>query len=106
MARKALIETATGLVANVIEIEDGANWQPPAGQSLIDAANANPGDTWDGTQFVPRQPTAEEVAQQIKVQKRQKAKERAIAAIKANQTGAPWGQILYDLAVAQGWIEE
>lgn len=38
--------------------------------------------------------------------KREAAKERAIAAIRANQTGAPWGRILYDLAVAQRLIEE
>ena len=33
------------------------------------------------------------------------AKKRAVAAIKANATRAPWGRILYDLAIAQGWIE-
>lgn len=37
--------------------------------------------------------------------RREKARQRAIAAIKANQTSSPWGRILYDLAVAQGWIE-
>ncbi len=53
MARKALIEIATGKVVNVIELEDGANWQPPAGHYVQEALNASPGDTWDGTKFVP-----------------------------------------------------
>jgi len=37
--------------------------------------------------------------------KRQEAKERAIAAIKANAPASPWGKILKDLAVAQGLME-
>lgn len=36
---------------------------------------------------------------------REQARERAFAAIKANKGAAPWGAILYDLVVAQGWIE-
>ena len=37
--------------------------------------------------------------------KREVARARAVAAILANKSGAPWGAILYDLAVAQGLIE-
>lgn len=99
--RKALIETATGLVANVVELEDGANWQPPAGHHVRDADNASPGDTWDGVGFVPRPPSAEELA----TTKRKEARVRAMQAIKDNATQSPWGRLLYDLAVAQGWIE-
>lgn len=51
--RKALIETATGKVVNVIELEYGANWQPPQGCYVRDAQNASPGDTWDGSKFIP-----------------------------------------------------
>ena len=35
----------------------------------------------------------------------QATRERAIAAIKANQKVLPWGPILYDMAVALGLIE-
>jgi len=41
----------------------------------------------------------------ITANKRQEAKERAIAAIKANAPASPWGRILFDLAVAQGLME-
>ena len=101
MTRKALIETLTGRVDNIIELKDGAAWEAPPGYTTRDADNASPGDTWDGAKFIPRPPTAEEVANT----KREAAKQRAITAIKANKTGAPWGIILNDLAVAQGLIE-
>jgi len=51
--RKALIETKTGKVNNVIELGTGANWKPPIGHYIRDAANAGPGDTWDGKKFIP-----------------------------------------------------
>ena len=54
--RKALIEIASGLVVNLIELEDGANWKPPAGYAVIDASSGNPGDLWDGTKFVKPPP--------------------------------------------------
>lgn len=40
-----------------------------------------------------------------KAQKQQEAFKRATDAIKANATAAPWGRILNDLAIGQGWIE-
>ena len=55
--RQAIIETATGKVVNVIELEPGAAWTPPAGHTVRLAATASPrsvagpGDTWDGTRF-------------------------------------------------------
>ncbi len=55
--RKALVETATGKVKNVIVIADGASYNPPSGQSLVDAGNASPGDTWNGLAFVSPTPT-------------------------------------------------
>ena len=63
--RKAVIRTATNLVENVIELADGASWLPPPDCYLRDAWNASPGDTWDGTKYVARQPTPEEVAQAL-----------------------------------------
>jgi hypothetical protein len=63
--RYAVIENATGLVRNVIVLDDDAPWRVPRGHSLIEAASAgSPGDTWDGTQFVPepeRVPSAKEL---------------------------------------------
>lgn len=38
-------------------------------------------------------------------ERRQEARYKAVAAIKANKTGASWGVILYDQAVALGLIE-
>ena len=53
MSRKALVDS-TGLVLNVIVIEDGADWPIPAGCILVDAAFAGgPGNTWSGTRFMP-----------------------------------------------------
>lgn len=99
--RKALIETTTSKVSNVIELEDGANWQSPAGHFIRDADNASPGDTWDGTKFAKSLPTSAEII----ATKRGEAHARAVTAIKNNASGAPWGKILNDMAVAQGWIE-
>ena len=58
--RKALVRQSDGYVVNVIEIEEGANWQPPDGCYLIDAGDSSPGDTWDGARFVkPELPSPE-----------------------------------------------
>lgn len=105
MARKALIETATGKVVNVIELADRAKWQPSPGHFILDADNANPGDTWDGLKFITRQPTADEVVAQDQSKKRGEALARAVQAIKDNANALPWGKILNDMAIAQGWIE-
>ena len=59
-----------------------------------------------GPEPSPPPPTPEQLANETKAAKKQAAKVRAIADIKANQTGAPWGKILFDLAVAQGLIDE
>ena len=53
--RKAVIRI-DGYVLNVIEIGSGANWQPPANCTLIDAGDGSPGDTWNGTVFVKPAP--------------------------------------------------
>lgn len=103
--KKALIETNTGKVVNIIEIETETNWQPPIGHAIRDADNANLGDTWDGIKFVPRQPTADEMVAQDKAKKRAEAQTRAVQAIKDNASASPWGEILKDIAVSQGWIE-
>jgi len=49
----------------------------------------------------------EEVLRQEELDdRRAKARVRAIDVIKANAGTAPWGQILYDLALALGLVEE
>ena len=56
MPRKALVHIASGLVENVIEIEDDAVWSVPDGYQIIpeteDSGGAGPGGTWDGSKFV------------------------------------------------------
>jgi len=49
--RRALVRQSDGLVINVIELEEGANWSPPTGYILLDATisqTTDIGDTWDG----------------------------------------------------------
>jgi hypothetical protein len=54
----ALIETATGLVVNAIEIADGAKWEAPEGFYLHATGSGAIGDTWNGTEFVAPVPDA------------------------------------------------
>jgi len=52
--KKALIRQSDGLVVNVIEWKLDTTWQPPDGHYIIDYGNCSPGDTWDGSQFIPK----------------------------------------------------
>ena len=53
MARYALIITATGAVDNVIEYDGTSSFTPPSGIELREAdANAEPGGTWNGSEFI------------------------------------------------------
>ena len=56
MVRKALIRTTDGFVVNVIEIDDASVWPVPNGHRLQASLVAGPGDTWNGTRFVPSAP--------------------------------------------------
>ncbi len=64
--KKALYEKATGKVVNLIVVDDEARWQLPEGHDVVpvEGVVVAIGDTWDGTQFVPYEPTEEEVAAQ------------------------------------------
>lgn len=56
--RKALV-SSTGDVVNVIEIEEGADWSPPADHTLVDAegnADAEPGGHYEDGVFTPSPP--------------------------------------------------
>ena len=56
----AVVDDVTSVVANVIELEEGATWSPPKGCSLQKAENAAPGDEWDGQRYVrPLPPSME-----------------------------------------------
>jgi len=55
--RKALVNKA-GLIVNVIEIEEETDWKPPKGWKLLSeeqSATANPGDSWDGKNIIPKE---------------------------------------------------
>ena len=53
--RKAVVETATGKVVNVIEVGIVA-FDPGPGRELVHGGNI--GDTWDGAGFTPAPPEA------------------------------------------------
>lgn len=58
---------------------------------------------------VVRDATTEEeakLAAEERQAKKQDAMNGAMQAIRSNVNQLPWGRILYDLAVGQGWIEE
>ena len=78
--RQAVIETTTGKVVNVIELEADAAWAPPPGQFVRAAVTAaprsvaGPGDTWDGTRFnkaADPAPTPREIARTAAIAKLQ-----------------------------------
>lgn len=50
--KKAIIETATGLVLNIIEIKSGAAYDPGPGRELRNAGKARTGGTWNGTAYI------------------------------------------------------
>lgn len=65
--RTALIQIATGIVQNVIELEPGANWRVPDGCVTIPSMTAGIGDTWSEESFIRRpsvapSPSAAEIA--------------------------------------------
>ena len=47
--KKSVVRKSDGVVVNIIEIEDGANWEPPEGCELMDGGEI--GDVWDGVKF-------------------------------------------------------
>ena len=50
--QKCILDSVTKVVVNVIELEEGAVWTPPAGTELAPQHDGNMFDTWDGTKFV------------------------------------------------------
>tara|TARA_Y100000310_G_scaffold251399_1_gene257865 strand:- start:70 stop:444 length:375 start_codon:yes stop_codon:yes gene_type:complete len=55
--RKAIVETATGFVRNIVEWDPGANWECPAGCELMDGDGVGQGWSWDGEQFIKPEST-------------------------------------------------
>jgi hypothetical protein len=52
MARAALIDEASNIVVNIIELEHDALWQAPYGHFIRFIETAAIGDVWDGEQLV------------------------------------------------------
>jgi hypothetical protein len=50
--QKCILDSATKIVVNVIEIDDGVEWHPSEGTELAPQHDGNMFDTWDGTKFV------------------------------------------------------
>jgi len=65
MAHKCLLDSATKVVVNVIELEDGAVWTAPEGTELAPQHNGGIGDTWDGAQFVKPPAPVDDTVQPI-----------------------------------------
>jgi len=60
-----MVVTATGVVDNVIVYDGVSPFTPPTGIELIEATdNAEPGGTWDGSEFV-RAPVIEPTRTQV-----------------------------------------
>ena len=50
---KALVRSSDGYVENVVLYDEDGTWEVPVGYELVDAEYpAQPGATWDGSQFV------------------------------------------------------
>lgn len=49
--RYALIEVTSGIVINVVEIDDGDGSTDPEGCTHVASETANIGDSWDGVKF-------------------------------------------------------
>lgn len=50
--RKAVINTATGLVENIIVADD--DFDPGPGKELQDPTDAEIGGTWNGSKYIPK----------------------------------------------------
>lgn len=54
MAHKCLLDSATKVVINVVELDDNVVWTPPEGTELAPEHSGGIGDTWDGEKFIRR----------------------------------------------------
>ena len=63
MTRKAVIDTITNIVTNVVELDNDTTWPVPENHILVDSEVASPDDSWDGAEFTTptREPTKEEL---------------------------------------------
>lgn len=75
MATKCILDSATKVVVNIIELDDDTKWNLVDGTELALNHSGDIGDTWDGTKFV--KPTPSESIQAPKPTKEQLMSELA-----------------------------
>lgn len=54
--RYAVVDEKTGAVVNVVELDEGSEWPPPAGCALRASTAADPGDSFNGDALIKKPP--------------------------------------------------
>lgn len=91
--RYALIDTKTGIVANVVEVEEGDGSTAPEGFSLMPAETASIGDTWNGDSFISPPgpvPTTEELWAAARSRRKPLLQATDAVAIRCFKAGVAW----------------
>ena len=92
--RTAIIRDS--IVENVIELEAGGDWTPPAGTTLVPSKVAGPGDLYDGAKFTsaPSPPTAPDASAMLA--DRMEALSSAIMELSTALAGTPAAKVAAD----------
>lgn len=78
MAHKCLLDSASKVVINVIELEESVQWIAPEGTELAPQHDGSVGDIWNGTQFI------KPIVEQVQLEK--PTKEQLLAQLQALQS--------------------
>lgn len=84
MTRTAIVDTVSGRVLNVIELDPEADFILPDGQALVQQPGARFGATWDGSEFSAPEPAADPVPSSVsKLQAELAAGQEAVEKVEA-----------------------